>query len=167
MDQSAGIIGKYPPVVGGLIAGLGVGVLFAGMRVLGGSQDHVLSASLFIAVMSVIVGVLTYRKLAFRREGIAAPPHLIRSLPVATALSAIAFAIYGWGISVFFLEGPPEGESPIVRRNMTVLFFLMGAFLTYQRRRWPKASVWYQAAAALGIVLASFLIGGLIGLMTA
>ena len=151
MERTAGFLQKYPPGLVGMLAATAVIIGLVAVILLSGTQ-YPLLAYAFIGVVAAAGGFGAYRQSKFHHAGTDRAPPLIKSTALATLFSGIAFGVYFFIFS--FLVRQP-GESYRMTEHMTVFGVLMGAVMTYRRRRWPDSSMWYEAASGVIVVASS------------
>ena len=150
MERIVGFLQKYPPGFVGILAATAVIIGLVAVMLLSGTQ-YPLLAYAFIGSVAAAGGFGAYRQSKFRHAGIDRVRPLIKSTPLATLISGMALGVYFFIFSFLVRQ---RDESFRMTEHMTVFGLLMGAVMTYRRRRWPDASMWHEAASA-GIVAAS------------
>lgn len=153
MEQTSGMIQRYPPVVLAVMAGLATAAVLLGVFLLVGNSDHPWLGYGFAVVMGLAIGGLTYRRITYRLAGTAEPPRLIQSALGASLAAGVVFGLYGLVAGAVFVQEP--GESFAAAGRFTIFVGLMAAASTYRRRRWPNSSQWYEAAVAAVVVVVS------------
>lgn len=151
MERTAGFLQKYPPGFTGMLAATAMIIALAAVILLNGTQ-YPLLAYAFMGIVAAAGGFGAYRQSKFRHAGIDRAPPLIKSTSLATLFSGIAFGVYFFIFS--FLVRQP-GENYRMTEHMTVFGVLMGAVMTYRRRRWPDSSMWHEAGSAAIVVASS------------